>query len=142
MIIFLLIFLNFTYLIYWNVKFHPYQNLYFNLLSKRYSVNNFDLDYWGLSHKSAIKHIIENHKDFPVKIGVMSFSNLETAKLSLDKENQKKVIIVHDLKDSDFIINNYMKKIRKNFVIDNNIYEKYHEILVNDKPISTVYKKK
>ena len=72
----------------------------------------------------------------------MSFSNLETAKLSLNKNLSSKIIIVHDLNDADFIINNYMKRIRKNFTINDEKFEKYHETLIENKPISTIFKKK
>ena len=141
-IIFLLIFLNYIYLTYWNIKFHPFQNIYFNLISKKYSINNFDLDYWGISHKSSLQYIIKHNKNYPIKVASMSFSNLETAKLSLNKDLSSKIIIVHDLNDADFIINNYMKRIRKNFTINNEKFEKYHEILIENKPISTIFKKK
>ena len=83
-----------------------------------------------------------NNKNYPIKVASMSFSNLETAKLSLNKDLSSKIIIVHDLNDADFIINNYMKRIRKNFTINNEKFEKYYEILIENKPISTIFKKK
>jgi len=136
-----LIFLNSIYLIQWNIKFHPFQNVYFNLLSKKYAINNFDLDYWGLSHKFSLEHIIKTNTNFPIHVGTVSFTNLETSRLMLDKNDQKKIIIVHDLNNADFIITNYMKRIRKNFVMDENKFKKYHEIQINKKSINTVYKK-
>ena len=34
-----------------------------------------------------------------------------------------------------------MKRLRNNFIINEDKYSKYFEITVNDKPINTVYKK-
>ena len=59
----------------------------------------------------------------------------------LDENNKRKIIIVYNLNDADFLIDNYMKRIRKNFTIDENKYVKYHDIIVNGIPINTIYKK-
>ena len=76
-IFYLLILLNLSYLVYWNFKFHPHQNVYFNLLFKNNFQKNFDLDYWGLSNRSSLKYIIDNNSNFPIKIATKSFSSLE-----------------------------------------------------------------
>ena len=59
----------------------------------------------------------------------------------LSYSSKNKIIVVHDLEEADFIITNYMRKIDKNFNIDKNQYEKYYEIIIENKSINTVYKK-
>ena len=136
-----IIFLNLTYLAFWNVINHPHQQVYFNLLSKAYAKNNFDLDYWGLSNLYSMKYIANNNQEYPLKVGTVSFASLEASLLILENSEIQKFKIIHDLENADFLISNYMKRVRKNFNIDNEKYIKYFEIIVDGVPINTVYKK-
>jgi len=99
------------------------------------------MDYWGVSNKSSIEYIINNNSNYPIKIGTKSKASLEISSLILSDSNKAKILIVHDLKDADFIITNYITRLKNNFKIDKSKFEKYYEILVDDKPINTVYKK-
>ena len=140
-LIYTLIVINLTYLAYWNYSFHPYQYVYFNPLFKKDFNDKFEMDYWGLSNKSAIDYIIKNNVDFPVKIATKSFASLEKSSLILNESDKAKISIIHDLDDADYIITNYIMRIRKNYIIDKSKYEKFYEVLVDNKPINTVYKK-
>lgn len=138
--VYFLIALNLMYISYWNYKNHPYQHVYFNLMFKNYFHNNFEMDYWGLSYRSSIEYIISN-TDYQAKIATKSFASLEKTLLILKEEDKNKITITHNLSEADFIITNYMPKRSKDFVIDKTKYEKYYEVLVDKKPINTVYKK-
>jgi len=140
LIIYFFILFNISYLIYWNYKYHPYQYVYFNLIFKDKFNNNFDKDYWGLSNKNALEYILENNKNFPVKIATKSFASLEKSSLILEENLKNKLKIVYELENADFIITNYSKRISNDFEIGDN-YIKYNEILVDGKPINTIYKK-
>lgn len=53
------------------IRYHPYQNVYFNRLvgeNLKYARDNFDLDYWGLSYRRALEYIIENDRDENIKV--------------------------------------------------------------------------
>jgi|TARA_B100001964_G_scaffold200606_1_gene227807 hypothetical protein len=139
-ITYFLIIINLTYLAYWNYNFHPHQYAYFNLMFKKNFHKDFDMDYWGLSNKSAIEYIINNN-DYPVTIGTKSFSSLEKSSLILKDEDRNKILITHNLNEADFIITNYMRRRNKDFVINKTKYKKYYEVLVDNKAINTVYKK-
>ena len=132
---------NLTYLVHWNYKFHPHQYVYFNLLFKKNFHQNFDMDYMGLSNKSAIEYIINNNISYPITIGTKSFSSLENSSLILSDKDKKKIFITHKLNEADFVITNYMPKRDKDFIIDKKKYKKYYEVLVDNKAINTVYKK-
>ena len=136
-----LVVLNLIYLGYWNYKYHPHQNVYFNLMFKKNFHNNFDMDYWGLSNLSSIRYIIDNNTTFPIKIGTKSFSSLETSSLLLNDTDKNKISIIYSLDEADFLITNYRNRIKDDFIIDKNKYKKYYEVLVDDKAINTVYKK-
>ena len=141
LIIFLIIGINLSYIIYWDYKHHPHQQVFFNYITKNYAKKNFELDYWGLSNLHSIKYILKNNDNYPVKVGTISFSSLEESTLMLNENVKENILIVYDLNDADFLINNYMRRIRKNFIVDESKYVKYFEIVVDETPINTVYKK-
>ena len=104
-------------------------------------MNNFDLDYWGLSNVQSIRYILENNKNDNIKVGTISFTPLRVSKLLLTEDQKKRLIIVGNLEEADYLVDSYMKRLRNNFVIDKSMYSKYFEIIINDVPINTVYKK-
>ena len=133
--------MNLLYIFNWCYKNHPNQQVFFNFFSKNYAMSNFDLDYWGLSNLHSIKFIVENNS-YPIKVATISFSSLNESILLLNKTSKSKIKLVYDLNEADFIITNYMRKIGKNFKVDESKYTKYFEVKVDDVPINTVYKKK
>ena len=84
---------------------------------------------------------MENNKKYPVKIATISFSSLRDSILMLDKRIQENIFVEHDYDKADFLITNYMNKIRENYKIDLKKHEKYFEVIVNGVSINTVYKK-
>ena len=137
-----LIIITLVYNIFWIIKFHPFQNNYFNILSKNFVQNNFDKDYWGLSNYQSIKHIINEDERREIKIATMSFADLYLSFLRFSELDKKRIKIVHNYDEADYIINTYMKRIGNNFEINLNKFEKYHEIRVDNIIINTVYRKK
>ena len=139
-IVYSLIIINLSYLVYWNYKFHPHQYVYFNLMFKKNFHKNFDMDYWGLSNTTAIKYIINNNNHL-ITVGTKSFATLEKSVLILKDEDKNKISITHNLKEADFIITNYMPRRSKDFFIDKKKYKKYYELLVDNIAINSVYQK-
>ena len=141
LITYLLIFLNFIYLSAWNYKYHPFQNVYFNPLFKKNFDKNFDMDYWALSNKKSLEYIVKNSNLETTIIATKSFASIRDSALILSNMEKSKIISTQNISNADFVITNYMKRIRNDFIIDMTKYEKYFEILVDGKPINTVYKK-
>ena len=140
-VIYLLITINLTYLAHWNYKFHPYQYVYFNPIFKNDFNKKFEMDYWGLSNKSAIEYIIANNTNYPIKIATKSFASLQKSSLILNDNDKIKISIIGDLDEADYIITNYAIRLNNDYVIDKNKYKKYYEVLVDSVPINTVYEK-
>ena len=136
-----LIAINLIYLLFWNIKYHPFQNFYFNIIAKNYVQDKFDYDYWGLSNTHALNFIAKSNNKFPVKVATISFSDLNQSLLKVEKTDRNKIIIVHDPNEADFLITNYMKKFRNNFFIDETKHKKYYELVVDKVVINTIYKK-
>ena len=120
----------------WILRNHPYENVYFNFFVKE-PYQQFDLDWWGLSNNEQIKFILENDKRKTVTVMAVSGTSLEaTRKNMLSNENMKKLIVVYNIKDANYLINNYINN-KKDY---SNIYKKINEISVSGKPINTLYK--
>lgn len=54
------------------VRYHPYENVYFNFLAGDPATlgQRYDMDYWGLSYKQAIDYILANDARPNIKIAV------------------------------------------------------------------------
>jgi hypothetical protein len=53
------------------IQSHPHQNVYFNLLlgkNMEKAGENFDLDYWGLSYRTALEYILKNDQGESIRI--------------------------------------------------------------------------
>lgn len=137
-----LVIISLIYNIFWIIKFHPFQNNYFNILSKNFVQDNFDKDYWGLSNYQSIKHIINTDKRNEIKIATMSFADLYLSFLRFNEIDKKRIKIVHVHDEADYIIDNYMKRIGTNYEINPDIFVKFYEIKVDNIVINTVFKKK
>lgn len=64
---------QFTFVAFFMIYYHPYQQVYFNYLvshEKEYLRKNFELDYWGASYKQAIDHIAAHETTSPIRLGV------------------------------------------------------------------------
>jgi hypothetical protein len=135
-----IILLNLLYVASWSFLNHPNQYIFFNFLSKNYSIKNFDLDSWGISHKQSLNYILEKDENTKINIFAIGFTSLKDAYLSLE-ENKKKRIVLSDLKTAKYIIDSKTKKIREP-KINKNHFNKFYEIIVDKTPITTVYVKK
>jgi hypothetical protein len=139
-LIFILIFFNLSYNLYWSIKYHPHQYVFFNFISKNYAFKNFDLDWWGISHKSALKFILSESKKEKINVFAEGFTSLKDSYLFLN-DNEKKRIMISNFENADYIIDIKMKRLRANNDILNSDFKLISEIIVNNQPISSIYKK-
>ena len=139
-IISLLIFINMTYNILWMFKNHPNQYLYFNNLKKNYFVKNFDLDWWGLSHKSVLDHILKNDNSDKIHVYAKGFTSLRNTYLFLSEENKSRIVL-SEMSKADYIIDNKMKRVRDYKDLNYKEFLKFYVVKVDDQPITEVYKR-
>jgi len=142
-LLFTIIFLELVFLSVWNYKNHPFQFVYFNPIFKSFTKDNFDLDYWGISNRFILEKIYSEDKNVKNKITTISYTNLNDSLRILKPEVRKKISIVYDLKDADYVIDNHIKKwnstageetLKKNFSI-------FYKLIVDGNIINTVYKR-
>ena len=126
----------------WMIKNHPYQYVYFNNIVKKNFDKKFTMDYWGLSNVEAINFILKENEG-TIKIGKLSDTDIKLAKEFLPNNLRKRVQIT-EIKNSDFLINNFIfweGTDKKRLGLIKNKFSVYHEIKVDGISINTIYKK-
>ena len=122
---------------------HPYQYSFFNYFEKKINLK-FENDYWGISIYNALDYLASNY-DGQIRIYLVGDGDLNQSKFFLKKELRNKILVQNSLKDSEFALDNFnrwdgipnlkdLKYIQENF-------ENYHEIKIDDKVITRVYKR-
>ena len=108
-IFYILIFFLLVNNIYNCVRFHPFQNVYFNYLFEKKANNLFEIDFWGLGNIKALEYLAkEKYKGEKIQIKVSSYTPLKYSKLILDKNLRE---IFSDMNTSNenqkFVFTNY-----------------------------------
>lgn len=121
------------------VRYHPHQNVYFNILAGKNMKEvkyNFDLDYWGLSYRQALEYILKNDKGDDIKVCVANPSACGKINVFiLPSEDRNRLIYVDDPEEADYFISNYR------YHRDEYSYEhEYFSIKVGGEKIMVVYK--
>ena len=98
----------------WMYKNHPFQYVYFNFLAGKNFNEKFEMDYYGVSNKNAMEYII-GKDDQEIKIYNLNTTDLYLSKKILKKEMREKIKIVHNVQDSNYITNNYVRRSWCNF---------------------------
>ena len=124
------------------IKNHPHQYSYFNFFLKKDFDKKFEVDYWGLSNYQALLYLSKKVEN-KVKVSRVSDTDLQLSRLFLPKKYRERILIVGDVNDSDFIIDNKIhwngvlskkeKILKKNFT-------KFYEVKVDNISINTIYK--
>ena len=91
------------------IKYHPYQNVYFNMLAGRDMKevkNNFELDYWGLSYRKALEYILKNDTDKVIKVNLASFPGTIIANI-LTSDDRNRLVYVKNPDEAKYFLSNY-----------------------------------
>jgi len=120
------------------IKYHPYQNVYFNRLAGKNMAEikqNFELDYWGLSYKQALEYIVE-HDDSP-SIPIFALNRPgELNSFFLKKEDRERLHYVRDIRETKYFMSNF--RMHKNEYSDGG---EYFAVKVRDVNIMDVYRR-
>ena len=119
---------------------HPYQMVYFNYLAEKKVQDKFELDYWGLSNKDAIRYIIKRDKSNSINIFGMSRTRLNFTMFILSKEEKDRINIVDNENEADYIITNYNGLPRRDYFLKKN-FKIFNEIKVDNIIINSTFKK-
>jgi hypothetical protein len=86
-------------------RYHPYENVYFNALAGDDVESRFELDYWGLSFREGLEHVLAADPSQTVRISVSDYPGRLNA-LILPKE-QRERLRFGKVADSDWFLSNH-----------------------------------
>jgi hypothetical protein len=89
------------------VRHHPFENVYFNYLAGSRVEKDFERDYWGLSYRQALEHILETDKDSLVKVAVANFPGELNSQIIGNEARRLKYV---PLEEADYFVTNYRPK--------------------------------
>jgi hypothetical protein len=119
------------------IKYHPFQNVYFNILAGKNMSKikeRFELDYWGLSYRKALEYILKNSPNKKIKIFVENYPGLINY-LILTEDDQKRIEYVDDLSEAEYFLSNYRWH-KEEYPYKNEIYS----IKIDGAKIMVVYR--
>jgi len=108
----LLLAVNFVYLAGWMIRWHPFQNVYFNPLSEALlgGAEGFERDYWGLSYRMGLEYILEHDPADEIRIEP-SYTGEKTPlrnnRALLAPEDQARIVLADSGGDGDYIFYRY-----------------------------------
>ena len=90
------------------VRYHPYQNVYFNILTgdMKGAKDTFDLDYWGLSYRQALQYILDNDTDSAVKVAAANPPG-HVSFLAIAPKDRKRLVYVEDPEEAKYFLSEY-----------------------------------
>ncbi len=90
------------------VRYHPYQNVYFNALAGPRSklIERFDLDYWGLSYRRCLEYLLRADPRPKIRLAIANFPVWCNLRM-LTNEEQERFDIDMDVKTSHYFVGNF-----------------------------------
>jgi hypothetical protein len=104
-----IIVLSFLNVAWFMVKYHPFQDVYFNKLvsQKEQSLRkNFEMNFWGTGYKQALEYILKNDKSKSIRIMTANLPG-EHNILLMAEQDRKRVHYVDSLSKANYFITNY-----------------------------------
>jgi len=91
---------------YWMIKWHPYQNVYFNQLAGSDIRSKYEMDYWGLSYREALEKLAAKSDQEQLKIKVENMPGVLNSWI-LNDTIQNRFAFIDNTDSADFYITNY-----------------------------------
>lgn len=116
------------------IKYHPFQNVYFNVLVANNAGQYFELDYWGLSFRQGLEYIIKNEKRSLIKLSANVPPPLINNAIFLEKSDINRLRLVN-VSNADYFLTNYRWHPQA-YDFNNEVFK----IIVDNQKIMSVFK--
>jgi len=92
----------------WMIRWHPYQNVYFNRLAgSRASLSQrFEVDYWGVSARRLLEYVVTSDSRSEITVFAVEPSVEGSAQMLL-RDNRRRLRFVSDPADADYIVTHH-----------------------------------
>jgi len=116
---------------------HPYENVYFNALagSPAGLRQKYEMDYWGLSYKQAMDHVLATDASPEIKIYCANSPCKSYIRLMLPDAVARRLKIVESVDRADYFVSNY-----RGHPEDYDYKNKYYSITVRGAEIMAIFK--
>jgi hypothetical protein len=139
--------ITFSSLLFFLVKNHPFQYVYFNPLAGKHVAQKFEMDYWGVSYKQALEYVLKKDSSTKINIAVWDMPGSRNAAIIKPKDRER--INYTSFQDATYFISTgrfnfpaqrpyYTKFLNGEFPFLNEIYS----IKVGEEKIVRVYQLK
>ena len=98
--------IHFAFLLFFTIRYHPHQNVHFNLLAAGDQLGHYDLDYWGVSYKEALEELARIEKKDKIKVAANSYPAQLNWKY-LRPHQRARFEWVEDYRDADYFLSAY-----------------------------------
>lgn len=120
------------------IRNHPYQNLYFNALigGQESARKNFEMDYWGLTFREGLEYILAHDNDLVIPVTFAGGSEDNTLILTPEMKKRFSVLGEADIDSAKYVLSNYRWQQYDNMPWDNEFYS----VKIDGVKVMTVFK--
>jgi len=99
--------------VYFIIKYHPHQSVYFNFLAGDVE-KNFERDYYGVSYKEGMTQLLECYPDKSLRIYSLDFiGRINT--MVFTKQETERLVFVDTIEEADFFITLFTFRSRQEY---------------------------
>lgn len=131
---------NVAYISFVMINYHPFQNVYFNLLAGGDIYKKFDMDYWQSSYVNGVRYVLENEENEKVVIDMSN--NNGNFMLMLMPEERKRILSFNPTLKKEYYLTNYRYKKNLFKLIENKhpLKNEIHSFKIGGNKILGIYK--
>lgn len=92
------------------VSNHPFSQVYINSFvshEEEFIRKNYDMEYWGCSHKQALDYLTTTYPTGPIKVCVIYRTPLDNNIMMLPKDQRERIVFEKEATKADFFITNF-----------------------------------
>ena len=116
------------------IRYHPFQNVYFNTLVGNHVGKIFELDYWGLSFRLGLEYVVKRDKRPTIGLSANVLEPMFNNSIFLEKGDIKRLRYAN-MQQADYFLTNYRWHPQP-YKLTNEVYS----ISVDNQKIMSVFK--
>jgi hypothetical protein len=133
--------LSFAVTAIWMWRAHPLQNVYFNPLAGRDVLTRYEVDYWGLSLRPALEHLLAHDPSDTIRVMEGNYLELQMRFAVLRPDERRRLVETLDASETHYAITNFPphRHPEKNVAYGPD-YDLFHEVKVAGEVVMRVFK--
>jgi len=141
---------NFIYIASWMMINHPLQNLYFNSLAGKNWNSSYEIDYWGLANRVALKKILTRDDGESITIWPGSNSKFKSGEPTVfsdqllleEPKTRSKIMSPDSIEESKYLIASNYANYSANYLMQHGMFEKIDTVSIDGNEILAIFLQK